>query len=1013
MLSMISFGSIHAEVTCSRSYEILTISGTDMPNYKLSTYTPWYYMEREMIKKVIIMNGVTNIGDKAFQYYPGITSVTIGNSVTRIGEYAFNGCSGLTSITIPNSVTSIGKYAFEGCSGLNSITIGNSMTIIGNRAFWGCSGLSSIIVEEGNSKYDSRNNCNAIIETQSNTLILGCKNTIIPNTVTSIKNYAFQNCLGLTSITIPNSVTTIGSDAFYGCSSLTSVNIGNSMTNIEARAFKYSPSLASIIIDKENTNYDSRNNCNAIIYKKNNTLIRGCKNTIIPNSVTSIGTNAFLNCSGLTSINIPNSVTSIGYWAFGGCSGLTSITIPNSVNEIRDCAFCDCSGLTSITIPNSVTSIGEGAFARCSSLTSVNIPNSVTSIGNHAFEGCTGLTSVTIPNSVTWIGNGAFWNCTGLTSITCEANNPPDCKYSNLTNLNKSISVYVPARSIEAYKAADGWKDFTNIQAIDNQSIANAVIEEIDAIGKVEYTDACKNKIDAANTAYDALTDEQKTLVTNLDVLTTAKQTYDNLKAAAEKLAADKAMADPVIAKIDAIGKVEYTDACKDKIDAASSAYKALTADQKALVTNLDVLTTAKQTYDNLKAAAEKLAADKAAAVPVIAKINAIGNVEYTETCKDKIDDANTAYEALTEDRKALVTNLNVLTNAQQTYDNLKAAADKLAADKAKADPVIAKIAAIGKVEYTYVCKDKIDEANNAYNALTADQKALVTNLDVLTKAQQTYETLKAAAEKLAADKTKADAVIAKITAIGKVEYTDACKDKIDEANNAYNALNADQKVLVTNLNVLTNAQQTYDNLKAAADKLAADKAKADPVIAKINAIGKIEYTYACKDKIDEANNAYNALTNDQKALVTNVVVLTTAKQTYDNLRAAAEKLIADKAAFDKYKSEIIAIIEALVKDDDSDAVKDIIRKAISNIDALEYDAVITLDDNKAKIQSFVTSIGETVENQRVEDQKTNGIEELEFTEKYNIYDLNGRKITNSMLKSGLYIRNGKKMVVK
>ena len=367
----------------------------------------------------------------------------------------------------------------------------------------------------------------------------------------------------------------------------------------------------------------------------------------------------------------------------------------------------------------------------------------------------------------------------------------------------------------------------------------------------------------------------------------------------------------------------------------------------------------------------------------------------------------------MTADQKALVTNLDVLTKAQQTYETLKAAAEKLAADKAKADAVIAKITAIGKIEYTDACKDKIDEANNAYNALTADQKVFVTNLDVLTNAQQTYDNLKAAADKLAADKAKADPVIAKINAIGKVEYTYACKDKIDEANNAYNALTADQKALVTNLDVLTTAKQTYDNLKAAAEKLAADKAKADPVIAKINAIGKVEYTYACKDKIDEANNAYNALTNDQKALVTNVVVLTTAKQTYDNLRAAAEKLKADKAAFDKYKSEIIAIIEALVKDDDSDAVKDIIRKAISNIDALEYDAVITLDDNKAKIQSFATSTDEAVESQRAEDQKTNGIEKLEFAEKYNIYDLNGRKITNSILKSGLYIRNGKKMVVK
>ena len=245
------------------------------------------------------------------------------------------------------------------------------------------------------------------------------------------------------------------------------------------------------------------------------------------------------------------------------------------------------------------------------------------------------------------------------------------------------------------------------------------------------------------------------------------------------------------------------------------------------------------------------------------------------------------------------------------------------------------------------------------------------------------------------------------------MEYTDACKGKIDAANEAYNALTADQKALVTNLDVLNKAQQTYETLKAAAEKLAADKAKADAVIAKITAIGKVEYTNACKGKIDAANKAYNALTADQKALVTNLDVLNKAQQTYEILKAAAEKLIADKAAFDKYKSEIVAIIEALVKDDDSDAVKEIIRKAISDIESLEYEEAISIYDNKAKVQSFVTSVNEAVENQRAEDQKTNGIEELEFAEKVNIYDLNGRKITNSMLKSGLYIRNGKKIVIK
>ena len=235
---------------------------------------------------------VTSIGARAFSGCYGLTSVTIGNSVTSIGEGAFRDCTGLTSITIPNSVTSIGFYAFSDCTGLTSITIPNSVTSIEAYAFSDCTGLTSIT---------------------------------IPNSVTSIGEGAFRDCTGLTSITIPNSVTYIGYHAFCGCSGLTSITIPNSVTSIETCTFSDCTGLTSVVVETGNSKYDSRDNCNAIIETSTNTLISGCKTTVIPNSVTSIGFYAFSDCTGLTSITIPNSVTSIGYHAFGGCSGLTSI----------------------------------------------------------------------------------------------------------------------------------------------------------------------------------------------------------------------------------------------------------------------------------------------------------------------------------------------------------------------------------------------------------------------------------------------------------------------------------------------------------------------------------------------------------------------------------------------------------------------------------------------------------------------------------------------------------------
>ena len=206
---------------------------------------------------------------------------------------------------------------------------------------WIC-GLEKITVESGNSCYDSRDNCNSIIDTETNTLIVGCKNSVIPNSVTSIGDCAFYGCSGLTELTLPNSVKSIGESAFCGCSG-----------------------LEKITVESGNSRYDSRDNCNSIIDKKTNTLIAGCKNSVIPNSVARIDGLAFCGCSGLTELTLPNSVKSIGRYAFQGCTGLTELTLPNSVKSIGDGAFAYCSDLSKITSLAEIPPVcGSGVFDR-------------------------------------------------------------------------------------------------------------------------------------------------------------------------------------------------------------------------------------------------------------------------------------------------------------------------------------------------------------------------------------------------------------------------------------------------------------------------------------------------------------------------------------------------------------------------------------------------------------------------------------------------------------------------
>ena len=432
----------------------IKLTSVTLPN-TITTIGEQAFSDCSNLTSIIIPNSVTTIENCAFMCCTGLTNVTIPNSVTTIMSQAFDGCSSLYSLTIPNSATYIDDWAFRGCYGLNSVTfhckaikgwfmgnqsireivIGDEVTTIEDFAFEGCSGLVSVTIPHSvtNIGDNAFSGCNGLVTVTFHCDEIKClyfgnslKEVIIGDEVSSIGDYAFNNCTSLESVIIGNSVTSIGKSAFYGCINLTSLTIGN--------------------------------------------------------SVKSIGESAFYDCKCITSVTIPNSIETIGWLAFYGCNSLVSVTfhcevinswfgennikeivIGDEVTSIGDYAFSGFTGLTSVTIPNSVTSIGQSAFHSCTGLTSVILPNSVITIGREAFYDCSSLTSLTIPNSVTSIGYGAFHGCTGLKEVYSYIEDPSSIGYNMFSFNLYDVILYVPAGTKALYEATVGWNRFPSI----------------------------------------------------------------------------------------------------------------------------------------------------------------------------------------------------------------------------------------------------------------------------------------------------------------------------------------------------------------------------------------------------------------------------------------------------------------------------------------------------------------------------------------------------------------------
>lgn len=427
-------------------------------------------------------------------------------AVQTIEERAFFECSDLTSVTLPNSITEIGDNAFWSCGALEDINIPESVENIGQSAFWGCGAIKSIN---------------------------------IPESISEIKDNTFFSCWNLKSITIPKKVRTIGNNAFGNCYYLSSITIPNSVEKIEGSAFYGCANLSSITVEEGNNVYDSRNKCNAIIETATNALMTGCNNTNIPESVTSIRDNAFSGNILITEIFIPKSVENIGSNPFSECKNLTSIIVEegnkvydskNNCNAIINTKTNELiAGCSKTIIPEYVTSITTRAFYRCDNLNSIILPNSVTTIGYGAFEECKNLVSVVLGSSVAYIDMNAFIECPLLKDVTILTKTPPTIySFEYLESFNTYGTLHVLPGCKAVYEAVDGWNKFTIVEDAIEQG-AEATIALINGIGKVELSDTCKEKINAARAAYDALSKEEQALVKNYNILIEAEEAYNKL----------------------------------------------------------------------------------------------------------------------------------------------------------------------------------------------------------------------------------------------------------------------------------------------------------------------------------------------------------------------------------------------------------------------------------------------------------------------------------------------------
>lgn len=466
---------------------------------------------------VIIPEGVVTIGRSAFESKSNVKSVTFPTSLVTLDYGAFWGCYNLRKISLPYGVKNIESYAFYNCSSLEDFDLPESVETISAYAFQLCGKLTKMVIPAGTKKiagglfvfskgmaslsvspdnpiYDSRDNCNAIIETATNTLVVGCKTTVIPTNIKSIGKNAFYGTPDLEQVMIPEGVTSIGSYAYGECRKVKSVSIPSSVDSIGTGAFTFITDIESITVAADNPIYDSRNNCNAIIKTASNILLLGCQNTVIPEGIVTIADQAFCGASMLE-FSVPEGVTRLESQAFSRCEKMQRISLPESVNYIGNSAFFTCYKLEEIVIPEAVTEIKDYAFALCTTLSEIAVPNKVKRLEGGTFKDCSHLKKVTLGYRLENVNYSAFEKCSSLSALYANSPVPPSVN-KKFTDIDLETCVlYVPAAYIDAYREAEVWKEFAHIEVNPNAPEPIFLITyEVDGVvvkvDSVKYGDA-------------------------------------------------------------------------------------------------------------------------------------------------------------------------------------------------------------------------------------------------------------------------------------------------------------------------------------------------------------------------------------------------------------------------------------------------------------------------------------------------------------------------------------------